>query len=124
MKIETDKAKPDHSPIFSDITTQVIAIHIEATLGHNTGIDIATTGAVHHNSAQPTEDAATSLVMTHHADHIRDHPNIKAPQVIDPEIAVGHIHEHPTDPQGMNHTDQAHTTVGQDEGHILRRMWK
>ena len=47
MRIETDEANPDHSPILEDITAWVITIHMEATLDHNTGIDIATTGAVH-----------------------------------------------------------------------------
>ena len=58
--------------------------------------------------------------MTHHTDHIADHPNIKAHKVIDQEITVGHIHEHPTDPQGMNCADQVHTPAGQKEGYILR----
>ena len=60
--------------------------------------------------------------MTHHTNHITDHPNIEALQVIDPEIAVGHIHKHPTDPQGMNRGDEVHIPAGQEEGHILRRM--
>ena len=47
MMIETDKANPDHSLTFEDITAQVITIPIEATLDHNTGIDAATTGAAH-----------------------------------------------------------------------------
>ena len=87
-------------------------IHIEATLDHNTWIEAATSGAVHDDLTQPTEDAATDLVMTHHTDHITDHPNIKALQVIDPKIALDHIQDHTTDPQGMNCTDQVHTPAG------------
>ena len=56
--------------------------------------------------------------MTHHTGHIADHPHIEVLWVIDPEIAVGHIHEHPTDPLGMNSTDQVHTPAGQEVGHI------
>ena len=122
MKIETEKANPDHSPIFADITTQVIAIYIEATLDCNTGIDAATTGAVHNDLSQPTEDAATDIAVTHCTDHIADHPNIKVLQVINPEITVGHIYKNPTDPQGMKLADQVHTPAGKEEGHILRRM--
>ena len=48
---------------------------------------------------------ATDLAMTHHTGHIADHLNIKALQVIDPEIAVDHIHNHHTDLQDMNLTD-------------------
>ena len=124
MKMEIDKANQDHSPICADITFWVIVIHIEAALDCNTGRDAATTGAVHNDLSQPTEDTAKDLAMTHHTDHITDHPNIKALQVINPGITVGHIHEHPTDLQGMNHADQVHTPAGQEEGHILRRMWK
>ena len=34
--------------------------------------------------------------MTHHINHITDHPDIEALQVINPAITVGHIHNHPT----------------------------
>ena len=85
MKIETDEADPDHSLILGDITAQVITIHIEAALDQNTEIDATTTGTVHNDLTQPTEDAATDLAMTLHTGHIADHPNIQALQVIDPE---------------------------------------
>ena len=56
MKIQTDKADPDHSPFLQeDIAAQVIMIHIEAALDCNKGIDAATTGAVHDDLTQPTE---------------------------------------------------------------------
>ena len=112
MKIETGKANPDQSPTFKDITAQVIMICIEVALDHNTGIDAATTGADHDDLTQPTEDIATDLAMTHHTGHITDHPNIEALQVINLETAVDHIHDHPTDLQGMNLTNQIHTSAG------------
>ena len=123
VKIETGKANPDNSPTFEEITAWVNTIHIEATLHHNTEIDVTTTGAAHDNLGQTTKDTATDLAVTHCTGHIADHPNIKALQVINPEITVGHIHDHPTDPQGMNLTDQIHTPTGWEEGHIPRRTW-
>ena len=83
-------------------------LHIEATLDHNTGIDGTTTGSLYHDLPQPREDTTTDLTMTHPTSHITDHPNIKALQVINPKIAVDHIHDHPTNLQGMNLTDQIH----------------
>ena len=96
-------------------------IHIEVALDHNTGIDAATTGAAHDDLTQPTGDTPTDLTMTHCTSHIDNHPNIKALWVINPKITVGHIYNHPTDLQGMNHIDQIHTPAGKEEGHILRR---
>ena len=95
-------------------------IPIEATLDHNNGIDAASTGAVHNNLAQPIEDTATYLAMTHHIGHTQDHPNIEAPQVINPEIPVDHIHNHPIDLQDMNLADQIHIPGGRVD-HIPRR---
>ena len=112
MKIETGKADPDHSHSFEDITTQVITVHIEATLDHNTRTDVTTAGAAHNDLTQPTEDAATDLTMTHHTDHIADHPHIEVLQVIGPEITVYHINDHPTDLQDMNLTNQIHISSG------------
>ena len=112
MKIEIDEANPGHSPTFKDITAQVIAIHIEATLDHNTGIDTTNTGVAQCDLTQSTGDRATDLTMTHHTSYIANHLNIKALQVINPEITVDHIHAHPTDLQGMNLTDQIHTAAG------------
>ena len=106
MKIETGKADPDHSSTIKDITARFIMIHIEATLDHNTRIDAATAGAGHDNLAQPTEDTATDLTVTHCTSHIANHSNIENLQVINSEITVGHITDHPTDLQGINHTDQ------------------
>ena len=120
MKIEIDKADPDHSLILEDITAQVITIHIEATLDHDTRIDAATTGVVNDSLVQPTEDTTTDLTMTLHTSHITDQPNIKSLQVINPEIAVDHIHDHPIDLHGMNLADQIHILAGQEEENIPR----
>ena len=87
-------------------------IHIETTLDHNAAIDATTRGAADDDLTQPTEDTATDLAMTHCTGHITDHPNSKALQVIDPQITVDHLHNHPTDLQDMNLTDQIHTLAG------------
>ena len=115
MRMETGKANPDCSPTTKDITAQVIVIPIEATLDHNTGIRAATTRAVHNDLTQPTEDTAIDLAMTHHIGHIANHPNIKGLQVIDPGIAVDHMHDHPTDLQDMKLINQIHIPAGQEE---------
>ena len=94
---------------------------IEATLDHKTRIDAAIIEAAHNNLTQPTEDTATDLTVTHLTDHIADHANIKALHIIGPEIIVGHIHNHPTDLQGMNHTDQVHNPAGQGGNQIPGR---
>ena len=83
-----------------------------------TRIDAATTGAAHNNLTQPIETTAIDLTATHHTDHIADHPHIEALQVIDPEITVDHIHDHPIDLQAMNLADQIHILAGQEEDHI------
>ena len=124
IKIETGKANPDHSPTFEDIAAQVITIHIETTLDHNTRIDTTTTGATHDDLTQPTEETATDLAMAHCTGHIANHTNIIALQVINPEITVDPIHNHPTDLQGMMLTDQIHTPAGWEEGHIQERVWR
>ena len=85
---------------------------IEVTLDHNTGIDAAITEAAHNDFTQPTEDTATDVTVTHLTDHIADHPNIEALQVINPKIVAGHIHAPPTNLQSMNFADQIHTPAG------------
>ena len=126
MKTETGKANPDHNLIFEEITAWVILIPTEAALDHNTGIDMASTGAVHNNHAPPIGPTAIDLTMTHHIDHIADHPHIEVLQLINPEIAVGHIHDHPTDLQSRMHIDQVHTPADHVEDHTPRRTlgWK
>ena len=87
-------------------------IPIDAMLDHTTRIDAATTGTVHDDLAQLTEDTATDLMVTNHIHHTADHPNIEASQVINPEIAVDHIHNHPIDLQDVSPTDEIHISVG------------
>ena len=94
VMIETDKVDPDCILTTESITAQVITIPIEATPDHNTRID---TGAAHDDLAPPIEATAINLTTTHHINHIADHPHIEALQVINPEIAVVHIQDHPTD---------------------------
>ena len=123
MNTETGKADPDHSLIFKDITAQAIAIHIEATLDHNTEIEAAITEATHDNLIPTTEDTVTDLTMTHLTNHIADHLNTEALQTIDPDIIVGHTHNQPTGLQVMNHIDQSHNPAGQGDNHIPRKTW-
>ena len=118
---ETYKVKPDHILTRENITGQVIVIPIEAALDQNTGIDATTTGAGHDNLTPPIEVETINLATTLHIDHISDHPHIEALQGIDPESAEGHIHDHPTGLQDMNHIDQVHNPAGQDKNHIPRR---
>ena len=120
MKIETGKADPDQLHYQRHHSSH----NCDSHRGHsryNTGIDAATTEAAHDNLAQPTENTATDLTMVHHTSHIANLLHIAALWVINPEITVGHIHNHPTVCQGMNCIDQVHIPVGQEEGHILRR---
>ena len=99
MMIETGEADPDHSLTFEDTAAQIIMIPIETALDHNTGADAATIGVAHDDLTQSTDATATTidLTTTYNIDHISVLHNIKALQVIDPEITVGHIHNHPTD---------------------------
>ena len=94
VKKETGEANPDHNLSFENITAQVIAILTEVAQGHNTGTDGATTGVAHDDHAPPIEDTAINLTMIHHTDLITDHPQIEVLQLINPEIAVGHTHDH------------------------------
>ena len=112
MEIKTGTTNPDHSTTTKDITILVITIYIEVALDHNTEIDAATIEVANNDLTQPTGDTATDLTMTHHTSYIADHPHITALWVINPEITVGHINNHLTDRQGMNHADQIHTPAG------------
>ena len=105
MTKETGEANPDHNLIFKNITAQVVVIHTEAAQGHNTMIDAAAIGAVHDNCTPPIQGTAINLAMTCHIDHIADHPHIEVFQLTNPEIAVDHTHDHPTNLQGRTHTD-------------------
>ena len=77
VKTETGEANPDHNLIFKSITAPVIMIPTEAIQGHNTRIDATTIGAVHNDHAPPIEATSTDHAMTHHINHIGDHPYIE-----------------------------------------------
>ena len=121
MKTETGKADPDHNLIFEDIAAQAIATHIEAALDCNTKIDTAIKGAAHNECAPPIEAMAINLTTTCHISHMKDHPRIEVLQVINPEIAVGHINNCSTDVQGRTHVVQIHTPADHEENHTPRR---
>ena len=70
-----DEADPDHSPHFTDITAHVTVIHTEATLDCNTEIDATTTGAVHDDLIQPTENTHRPHHDTLHQSHCRSSQN-------------------------------------------------
>ena len=105
MKTETGETDPDHSLTFKDIAAQAIVIYIEASLDCNTKMDAAITEAAEDNLAPPTEDTATDFAMTPLTNHIADHPNTEALQATDPNIIVGHTHNHPVGIQVMNCID-------------------
>ena len=96
MKTGTGKVNPDHNLIFTDIAAQVIMIHTETAQGHDIKIITASTGAAHNNHTPYIEVTAINPAMTHHTDHIADHPHIEVSQLTNPEIAVDHTYEHPT----------------------------
>ena len=124
MKKETGNANPDHDLIFKNIDAQVIMILTEATQGHNTEIVAATIGAAHDNWAPPIEATTINHATTCHINHITDHPHIEVLQLINLEITVDHTHDHPTDLQGRNHTDQVHILADHEENHTSRRTWR
>ena len=93
----------------------------ETTQGHNTGIDAASTGAAHNDCIPPMEATAINLAMTHHINLIADHPHIEVLQLTNPEIAVCHTYNHPTDLQGRTDTDQVHIPADHEENHTSRR---
>ena len=92
-------------------------ICIEAALDCNTRIDAAITGAAHDDCAPLIEATATDLTMICHIDHIADHPHIEVLQLINSEMRVGHIHDHPTDLQSRTQVDQVHTPADNEENH-------
>ena len=122
MKTGKGEANPDHYLIFTDIAAQVIAIHTEATQGHNIGIIAATTVVAHDAHALPIEVTTINLAMTHHIDCTTDHPHIEVLNLSTPEMTVGHAHNHPTDIQGeTTHTDQVHIPADNKANHTSRR---
>ena len=99
VKKETSKANTDHNLIFKNTAAWVIMILTKATLGYNTRIDAAPWRAAHNNHIPPIKVAVIDLAITHHIDHIADHPHIEILQLFNPEITIGHTHDHPTDLQ-------------------------
>ena len=96
-------------------------IHTEAILDHNIGIIAATTGAPHDAYTPPIEDTAIDAAVTHHTDHIADHPFIEVLQLTTPEIAVDHAHDHPTNLLCKTHTYCIHIPVDHEANHTSRR---
>ena len=123
MKIETGKVGPDCNFIFEDMPAWVVAIHTEATQGHNNGINAATTGATHDDHTPHIEVTAIDLAMTHHIGHITDHPHKEVLQLTNPQITAESIHDHPIDLQGRTHTDQVHMPACHKENHTSGRTW-
>ena len=121
MKKETVKPIQITMSFLKTLQLETSVILTEAAQGHNTGIDTATRGATHSNHAPPIEATAIDLAMTHHINHIADHSQIKVLQLINPEIAVDHTHDHPTDLQGRTHTDQVHIPADHEENNTSRR---
>ena len=97
MKTETGEVDPDHNLIFENNAAQIVTIPTEATQGHNTRIDVATTGAAHDAHAPPIEATAISLALTHHINHITDHPYIEVLQDLHRSSS------HSSRPQGKPH---------------------
>ena len=115
------QGNPDHSLVFENMAAQAITICIEANLDHNTKIDEAITGTAHGNCAPPIEVTAIDLATIHYINLITDHPHIEVLQPFNPEITVGHIHDHPTDLQGRTHIDQVHTPADHEENCTIQR---
>ena len=95
-------------------------IHTEATQGHNTGINAATTEAAHDTHAPPIEITAIDPTLTHHTNLIADHLHIEL-LLTTPEIIADHAHDHPTSLQGKTYTDQVCIPADHEVNHISRR---
>ena len=121
VKTGTGKVNPDHNLIFAEIAAQIIMIHTEAAQGHNIRIITATTGTAHNAHAAPIDITAIHFAMTHHINHISDHPHIQVLQLTTPEIAVGHTYNHPTILQGEICTGQVHIPADDKASHTSRR---
>ena len=65
MKTGTGEVIPGHNHIFTDITAQVIMIHIEAIPGHNIGIVATIPGVAHDAQVPHTGGIAIDPAMTH-----------------------------------------------------------
>ena len=120
MRTGTGKAIKSLSHNFTDTTAQVIMIHIEATLDHDTGIIIFITGLTHNTPIPHAGVIAIDLAMTLHIDHTADHPCTEAHHTT-PEIEACCIHDHPTNPHDNIHIGHTYTQVDHKVNHITRR---
>ena len=66
------------------------------------------------------ETAAIDPAMTHHINHIADHPHLEVLQLTNPEITIDHTQDHPTNLQSRTHTDQVHIPADHEENHTSR----
>ena len=96
-------------------------IQTEAAQDHITRIITATTGTAQNAHAPSIEVTAINLAMTHHTDHITDHPHVEVLQLTTPEITVDHAYGHPTNLQGETCTGQVHSPAGHEANHTSRR---
>ena len=124
--MKTEEAETDLNPSqnTAGITAQSGIDLTEITQGHKDGTETTNAEAVQGDPTQHTGDTVTGHTMTHHIGHITDHPHIAAFWVINPEVVVGHIHDHPTYLWGMNQADQVHTPAGHEEGHTPKKNMK
>ena len=67
------------------------------------------------------EITAIDLAMTHHNDHIADHPHIGVPQLTSLDITVDHAHDHPTNLQSKTYTGHIHIPADHEANHTSRR---
>ena len=51
------------------------------------------TGTAHNDHTPPIQATVINLAVTHHIDHIIDHPHIGVLQLTNPEITVDHTHD-------------------------------
>ena len=118
MKTRTGEVIPDHKLICTDIAAQVITIHTEVAPGHDIAIITATPGVA--QDAHPTHIEITAInpAMTHHTDHITDHPHIGSSSTYHLE---DHVHVHPTNLQGEISTGHIHILADHKANHTSRR---
>ena len=112
---------PDHNLIFTDIAAQITMILTEVTPGHDIRITTAIPGVAHDAHAPLIEITAINPTMTHHTNHITDHPHMEVLQLTTPEIIVDHIHDHPTNLQGEICRGHIHIPADHEVNHTTRR---
>ena len=112
MRTGTGKVVQGLRHAFTDTTVQVIMTHIEAILDHNMGIITTITGVAHDAQIPHTGVIATDPNMTHHIDHIIDHPHTEATD----------IDIHPTNHQDEIYIGCTHFPVDHKAKHSTGRM--